>query len=38
MGAKAFMKLFPKMCHEERSSVRYDGLQNPVVVDNVRNV
>jgi hypothetical protein len=38
MGTKAFMKLFPKMCHKDRSSFRYDSLWNTVIADNVCNV
>jgi hypothetical protein len=38
MVAKAFMKLFPETCHKDRSFVRYDGLWNIMIVNNVCNV
>jgi hypothetical protein len=38
MGAEAFVKLFPEMCHKDRSSVIYDGLQNTTIADYVGNI
>jgi hypothetical protein len=38
MVAKAFMKLFHKMCHKDISSVRYDGLWNTMIAGYVGNI
>jgi hypothetical protein len=38
MGAQTFMQLLPKVSHKDRSSIGDNGLQNTMIVDNVRHV
>jgi hypothetical protein len=38
MGAQTLIQLLPKVSNEDRSSIRDDGLQDAVIVDNIRHV
>jgi hypothetical protein len=38
MGAQTFIQLLPKVSNKDRSSIGDNGLQNTMILDNVRHV